>query len=254
MRALLVRVGADSGSYGGRWNAPVDPSTGDFAYVCIPEKHAIRAGMERPYSLVSPALARLKTQLPSHLSDLGMHLDPDFEHLSYGDWGGPGAQLAGLEHGDWLVFFSGLRDIHPPHRLIYGLIGLLIVDHIDRAGDVPQGRRDFNAHTRRFPVASDDIVVWGASEGSGRLDHCIPIGSLRAPIDRPMARKSYRVDSQLLERWGGLRVHDGWIQRKARFPEFLDAAMQALSRLASSLVSMKAMVSQRRSRPSFPRL
>lgn len=224
MRALLVRVGADSSRGGGRWNAPIDASTGTFAYVPIPETHAVHTGTQRPYLLVANALAELGIALPSHLADLHMHLDPDFEHLSYGDRGRSGSQLAGLTRGDWLVFFSGLRDIHPPQGLVYGLIGIIVVDKIERASEVPVNRADANAHTRRYPIASADVIVWGAADGSGRLRKCIPIGSLRAPVDRPAAQKSYRVYPQLLAQWGGLTVHDGWIQRKGNFPEFVDVA------------------------------
>jgi hypothetical protein len=44
MRALLVRVGADSTPDGGGWNAPVDSENRLFAYVPIPEGRQVRTG------------------------------------------------------------------------------------------------------------------------------------------------------------------------------------------------------------------
>src|SRR6266852_4997599 len=95
MLTYLVRVGIDHAF--GEWNSPVDPETNEFVYVPIPEKRAMRGALATPYSLVQPALARFadahpaarsrSVQLPSGLISGNMHLDPDFEHLTYGDNG-----------------------------------------------------------------------------------------------------------------------------------------------------------------------
>jgi len=57
--------------------------------------------------------------------------------------------------------------------------------------------------------------VRGRAGSSGRLQRCLPIGEYR---DR-----AYRVRRDLLEQWGGLSVKDGYLQRSARLPRFLDA-------------------------------
>ncbi len=54
----------------------------------------------------------------------------------------------------------------------------------------------------------------GRVGSSGRLQRCLPIGEYR---DR-----AYRVRRDLLEEWGGLSVKDGYLQRSARLPRFLD--------------------------------
>ena len=36
---------------GGSWNAPVDSTSNEFAYVAIPEPRAIHAGMEKPHTV-----------------------------------------------------------------------------------------------------------------------------------------------------------------------------------------------------------
>ena len=96
MSALLVRIGVDQ-AHGG-WNAPVD-ADGRFVYVPIPEKRGtlFHPGLERRYGEVLPALHRFcrghgcdlydEIGFPSSLLDHPMHLDPDFECLTYGDVG-----------------------------------------------------------------------------------------------------------------------------------------------------------------------
>ena len=65
----------------------VDSTSNKFAYVAIPETRAVRAGMEKPYSALAPALVKFGVTLPNHLRARHMHLDPDFDYLSYGDQG-----------------------------------------------------------------------------------------------------------------------------------------------------------------------
>ena len=217
MKGLLVRVGADQSAGGGHWNGPVDSRDGRFVYVAIPESHASREDLNRPYAALSTSLAAMGHPLPAHLHPRGMHLDPDFDHLTYGDQGERAKQLqAKLGAGDLLVFYAGLRDTQVPRALVYALIGLFVVDEIVRAVDVPAKRRHENAHTRRTLAAdASDVIVRARPGVSGRLERCLPIGDFR---DR-----AYRVWPHLQQAWGGLGVRDGYLQRSARLPEFLDA-------------------------------
>jgi hypothetical protein len=117
-KALLVRIGVDQ-AFGG-WNGPVD-SEGNFIFVPIPEKMgaAFHKGLERRYEEVTPSLDRfcrergkdlcLDLKFPTGLGAYPMHLDPDFEQLTYGDDGGRrGAGMTGMMEGDLLVSYSGL--------------------------------------------------------------------------------------------------------------------------------------------------
>ena len=215
-RGLLVRVGADQSEAGGHWNGPVDSSEWCFAYVPIPETKAVRPGMSKPYSLVTAALRRYTLNLPTHLARLHMHLDPDFEHLTYGDQGQRAKQIqAKLLPGDLLVFYAGLRDV-ATDALVYGIIGVYVISSILPVARVPQRLWTRNAHTRRAPASvSNDIVVWRQPGLSGRLTRCIPIGEF--------SRRAYRVNERLLRDWGGVSSHDGYLQRSARLPELLNA-------------------------------
>lgn len=222
----LVRVGIDQ-AFGG-WNAPVDPVTGDFVYVPIPESEPFGPGLSTPYSQVLPALAHFAAArqdanpkhvtLPRTLVASGMHLDPDFGNLTYGDNGlRRGSGIAEFERGDVLVFYAGLRPVPPSEqRLIYAIIGFYRVADVERAGDVANARWGENAHTRRLRPTPTDIIVRAEPGESGRLRRCIPIGELRD--------KSYRVRRDLLAQWGGLSCKDGFIQRSAVPPMVNDPA------------------------------
>ncbi|MGO9702777.1 MAG: hypothetical protein ACLPX7_26360 [Xanthobacteraceae bacterium] len=213
MTAVLVRVGADLSISGGSWNGPVDTQSGKFAYVAIPESRAVHAGMEKSYSALIPVLSTFGVSLPAHLRPHHMHLDPDFDHLSYGDQGERAKQLHKLDQGDMIVFYSGLADVNGGPRLVYAIIGLFVVDEIVLAASVPASARDTNAHSRRIlSGAAQDLIVRARPRVSGRLEHCFPIGEWR---DR-----AYRVRRDVLEAWGGLSMKDGYLQRSARLPQF----------------------------------
>ena len=215
MKAMLVRVGADQSVGGGSWNGPVEPDSGRFAYVAIPESKALHAGFEKPYRALDPVLAQFDVTLPFNLQARHMHLDPDFSHLTYGDHGQRAKQLKDtLEQDDWVVFYAGLSNCRGS-GLVYALIGVLVVDRLVLARELED--YDINAHSRRLlSPDADDVVVIGRSSGSGRLSRCLPIGEYR---DR-----AYRVRRDVLEAWGGLSVKDGYLQRSARLPVFLDPA------------------------------
>jgi hypothetical protein len=223
MKALLVRIGVDQ-TFGG-WNAPVD-ADGRFVYVPIPEKVGtlFHPGLERRYDEVLPVLHRFcgdhgcdlydELGFPLSLFDHPMHLDPDFECLTYGDVGRRrGARMMNMEDGDLLVFYGGMRPIHRgEHKLIYALMGLYVVEEVVRASDVTQDHWFENAHVRKKEPGATDIVVRAKPRVSGRFDRCIPIGEWRAG--------AYRVRKDIIDLWGGLSVKDGFIQRSAVPPAF----------------------------------
>jgi len=213
MNGLLVRVGIDSTD--GCWNAPVRTSSGEFAYVTITEAKPFRRGMARRYDEFAPVVERFGESLPQELLGQPTHLDPDFDQLTYGDQGQRGRRIATLGAGDLLAFFAALRPVDAPARpLVYALIGVYVIEEIVPARTVPQARWAENAHTRRVP-GDTDIVVRARPGVSGRLRRCLPIGELR--------NKAYRVRNDLLDRWGGLDIKDGYIQRSARLPAFREA-------------------------------
>ena len=216
MNILLIRVAADQSIGGGSWNGPVDTDSNDFAYVAIPEQNETHPGLGRPYLALAPVLAKFGVTLPRHLRSGQMHLDPDFDHLTYGDSGRKARQIhQTLGHGDYAVFYSGLKDIRGAAQLVYAIIGLLEVDDVVSAVSIPAERRDTNAHARRLLSAdAADIVVRGRPGRSGRLTRCLPIGEYRDG--------AYRVRRELLKEWGDLSVTNGYLQRSARIPALVE--------------------------------
>ena len=224
MRAYLVRIGVDQ-AFGG-WNAPMNPETREFVYVPIPESRPMRAELATPYTLLQPALRSFESthpaaelrnvQLPWNLATANMHLDPDFQQLTYGDSGTRrGKGLTDLSPDDVVVFYSGLKPVSTcEHRLVYALVGLYRVAESVRAQSIPALRWSQNAHTRCVELEGRDVVVRAKSESSGRLRRCIPIGEFR---DR-----AYRVKREILADWGGLSCRDGYLQRSAVLPTLLD--------------------------------
>jgi len=225
MRALLIRIGVDQ-AYGG-WNAPADPASRRFLYCPIPDhpSKCYRPGCKRDYGQFVSALDRFLRRLrldgrqtpcfPSTLLDRHPHLDPDFEHLTYGDNGQRrGAGITEMERGDLLAFYGGLRSVAGADRLIYALVGLYAVDQVIPARHVAVDCCDDNAHNRWTKISNKDVVVRANPKLSGRLERCIPIGEWR---DR-----AYRVQPGILKAWGGLSVRDGYIQRSAVPPRFLN--------------------------------
>ncbi len=223
MKALLVRIAVDQ-TYGG-WNAPVD-AEGRYVYVPIPEKPGtlFHAGLARRYAEVIPHLWRFcqlhgrdlnrDLRFPPELLKRAMHLDPDFEFLTYGDVGSRrGAGMVNMAEGDLLVFYGGMRPVYRcRHKLIYALLGLYVVQEVVQVASVPRKRWHENAHLRKRKRGDADIVVRATPGVSGRFDRCIPIGEWR--------EGAYRVRQDLLDAWGGLSVKDGFIQRSAVPPAF----------------------------------
>ena len=231
MKALLVRVGIDK-SYG-KWNAPIDPRSGRFVYVPIDEQRTtrFRPGYERRYDELVPSLRDYCGEFgldlyrdltfPQDLVGCPMHLDPDFECLTYGDYYEPrrrGSSIMDrIDKDDLLVFYAGLRNVRDLRgRLIYALIGLFAVQEVVPAASVFADRWRENAHTRRDPehIRETTIIFRAKKELSGRLERAIPIGERR---DR-----AYRVKRDILDAWGDLSVQDGYIQRNRVPPSFLD--------------------------------
>lgn len=240
MKGLLVRIGVDQ-TYGG-WNAPVD-ADGHFVYVPIPEKIGtlFHPGLERRYDEVLPALKCFcddhgrdlyaDLRFPQDLLRYPMHLDPDFEHMTYGDEGARrGAGIVNMNEGDLLVFYGGLRPLHTcEHKLIYALIGIYVVNEVLNVADVPQQRWHENAHLRKTKPSETDIVVRAKQEVSGRFDRCIPIGEWR--------NCAYRVRQDILDAWGGLSVKDGFIQRSI-VPPTLNNPTKFVGWLQSQMIKL----------------
>ncbi|MCW5764824.1 MAG: hypothetical protein KIT68_02470 [Phycisphaeraceae bacterium] len=229
MRAILIRVGADGTDGGGNWVAPVDPDSGRFVYIPIPENAvAFHPGCERRFDEVAAPLASF---LKEHSADARpwrtridakrgqpMHLDPDFEHLTYGDSGDArGRDLRDFRSDDLIAFYSALKPIRPADALVYALVGVYVVDEVVWAPSVDDARRGENAHTRKADRAPRDIVVRARPGVSGRCERCIPVGEKRGT-------SNYYLRRDVESAWGGLVKADGsprkssWLNMSGSMP------------------------------------
>lgn len=214
MRAILIRIGADGTKGGGSWRAPVDPDSGRFVYVPIPENAvAFHPGCERTFDEVADPLMGFLAEhdAPDRYwrTRLGpkrgrpMHLDPDFEHLTYGDLGdNRGRDLRDFKRDDLVVFYSAFKSIRHAGDLVYAMVGMYVVDEIVLAPSVEDARRGENAHTRKADRAPHDIIVRAKPGISGRCERCIPIGEKRGA-------SNYYLRPDVEADWGGLVKADG---------------------------------------------
>lgn len=95
MKAILLRVGIDSGKYAGEWNAPCNPANRDFVYVPVPAGNRFKDPSLDEYYVENITLAldvfsqrnQCHEVLPESLKSESAHLDPDFSscRLSYGN-------------------------------------------------------------------------------------------------------------------------------------------------------------------------
>lgn len=220
MMAILIRVGADGTEGGGNWLAPVDPDSGRFVYVPIPEYTVeFHPGCERRFDEVAdPLMAFLSEHRapPAYWrSRLArkrgrpMHLDPDYEHLTYGDLGDVrGRDLRRFTADDLIVFYSAFKSIRGDDELVYAVVGVYVVDEVVFAPSVEDARRGENAHTRKATVAPRDIVVRARPGVSGRCERCIPIGEKRGT-------SNYYLRPEVEAAWGGLVKADGSPRRSS---------------------------------------
>jgi hypothetical protein len=222
MRGLLVKVGMDRTIEG--WSPPC-LSDGRFCYV--PRRMInigdLRHGSEAAADEFDLALQSFAPDRPdfspARLPGTVSHLDPDFQHLRFGDSGQRSRQI--IQHfadsrDNFIAFYASFMPIDGAGvHLTYALIGLF------RFARVVHGRRAMkrlreNAVGNRDggSATNGDIMIYADPMVSGRLVSLVPIGEWR--------KFAYRLREPLLELWGGISSRDGYIQRDACVPHFLD--------------------------------
>jgi hypothetical protein len=235
-KGLLMRVGIDQ-TYG-VYNAPINPITNDYMYMPIPQSEDnFKSGMRTSYHDLLPHFESwcqkndVKIGFPSHLNKICTHLDPDFDHSTYGDQDtGRGLRVGVLKKGDFIVFFASFKPISKcDHKLVYALYGIMVVDKVLKVKDVAESDLHKNAHTRINNMNKDHLVVFADPTLSGRFSRAIPIGEFR--------NGSYRVTKETLDAWGDIGVKDGFIQRSVCPPWFTNPE-QFLTWLSSQQVDL----------------
>ena len=168
-----------------------------------------------PYTSVMGAIAQFaNVQIPEALRTRMMHLDPDFEQLTYGDNGARrGRRIAALGAGDFIAFFASLRPTRPvAHNLVYALIGLYFVREVVVANTIPHSRSGENAHTRRLKHSETDVIVRRSRRPADDCDAVFRLVSCAADAI---------ASAPTCSSHGSASCRDGYIQRSAVPPVFL---------------------------------
>jgi len=166
-RAVAVNVAANTNQPGFR--GPVYPD-GSFAYVPIPESAATLPRERFPVDEPLPTYADLDLPfaVPADLRETPVHSDPEFpgvhgrDRATYGDPHGVKAgRIAGLDPGDWLLFYATL-SLRP-----HGWAG-------PEAGDGDAGASAGGGD----PAVDDDLAPdWGAYLFAGiRVERVLAVG------------------------------------------------------------------------------
>ena len=217
MKAIMIRVGVDSGEHSGEWNAPCNPDNRDFLYVPVPAGDRYEDPSLNPYyaDTVVPAIEgfsqRNHTQasLPVWIKNDSAHLDPDFRscRLSYGNsTNNKGKALLELAAGDIVIFYNSMQPINKPEQtgnLEYGIIGRLTVQAIKQVAAITdEAEIQRNIHSRRANRVPTDVVVFGEPDESGRLEKYLPIGKYQRLENH--SSSFYWLRDSLVEEWGGV--------------------------------------------------
>lgn len=178
-RAVAVNVAANTNEPGFR--GPVFPD-GSFVYVPIPEAEPTRPGAGVP----TYADLDLPFSVPKDVREKPVHLDPEFlgvhgaENATYGDpFGVKARPIAGLEVGDWLLFYATLT-LRPP----------------DWGGPGDGGPNDGGRDTGVVDADDDLPPDWGAFLiGGMRIDEVVAEPERKRVADRFASNAHLKRDS-----------------------------------------------------------
>jgi hypothetical protein len=236
MNVVLLRVGIDSGCGGAQGPLFRD---GSFEFICIPDRKQLDrrkygntlGRTERPLIDFFPVATRSK------LADQSIHVDPEFETLTYGDPTPPKAGLRRLKAGDLLVFYAGLQGFDfdaAPALYLVGYFEVTIAGFA-RDFDPAQINHNFGAnfhvrHKSLYETQRDQLVLVKGGRGSRLLKKAVKLSHIGTDINgRPLKVLSDEMQ-QIFGHFGG-RIS---IQRSP--PRWVDEShVQTAARFVRSL-------------------
>lgn len=188
MKALLIRVGIDSGAGGGL--APIFPD-GSFDYIPIPEyAHSVES--RRYCTEKGRSGIPFEEFVPKRYKRWKLHYDPEFNTNTYGDY--KGKRMNVVEKGDIIAFYAGLVTmektggpwVKTKETGLY-LIGKIVVSDILHVNnpiskdEVLTRKLNLNAHFKRRSD-SDYYICKGSSTKSGLLDKAVRISEKKTDV------------------------------------------------------------------------
>jgi hypothetical protein len=192
MKALLLRVGIDTGSGGSR--APIFPDS-SFEYIPIPEARATTE--TKTYArMVGRNGKPLSDFVRSSLRNVVPHIDPEFQTCTYGDpTRTKRAQLLALEAGDLFLFYAGLQPTEATDKPRLFIIGYFEVgsvhalSHPLHPDSTAKYQIDGNAHLKRVMPDANLVIVKGRPESSRLLEKALPLGNQDDDVPPALARR-----------------------------------------------------------------
>jgi len=187
VNVVLLRVGIDTGS--GGINGPLF-ADGSFEFLPIPDGPATSAPALPTYANTKGRYGRAFIEYfprsrRGRMSNVPLHIDPEFDTFTYGDPTPPKRGLARLQLGDLLVFYAGLEGHDftcAPRLYIVGFFDVAVVGLASQfsEAEIAQlfGR---NAHVRDRTAFADQrerlLLVKGGA-GSRLLTRAVPISEV----------------------------------------------------------------------------
>jgi hypothetical protein len=190
VNVVLLRVGIDTGS--GGISGPLF-ADGSFEFIPIPDGPAVspdRISSVRTYGNTigrsgRPFIDYFPQSMRGRMSNVPLHVDPEFDTFTYGDPTPPKRGLARLRSGDLLVFYAGLEGWgHSSLPSLY-IVGYF---EVSRAGFAPRFSPEemaqlfaANAHVRDRDVFQEQyprlLLIKGGS-GSRLLSRAVAISTM----------------------------------------------------------------------------
>lgn len=213
MKAVLIRVGIDSGRGG-----DVGPifEDGLFEYVPIDQPKEEKTTETRRYNNTKGRSGKYYSYFVAEkFRNEIIHFDPEFTTFTYGDHLKKSKIFSKLNQGDFLIFYVGLKpyEANSQFRGLY-IIGYFLVDNVYTYPDFNKKEiRDKlknNAHMKMKEIKKDTVIVAGNPVGSKLLkkaigisrtgkDHYISSDNFSKMIGKPKGYSLLRSSPRVIE-------------------------------------------------------
>lgn len=203
MKALLLRVGIDTGTDG-----VLAPLFDDGSFEFIPISEGDQSTKEtRTYKTIMGTHGQvLAKYLPQKVHDKKPHFDPEFKTFTYGDPTRKSGSLKKLEPNDLLVFYAGLiphnTTKYPKALYIIGYFTIEKILDFDKLSS--REVQHFislyanNAHFKRNEDFANLVVIVGDKKKSKLLQKAILISAPKLnKIGRPYHAVSNKMEKRL---------------------------------------------------------
>jgi len=229
MQAVLLRVGIDTGS--GGIHGPLFKN-GSFELIPIPDGFRKSGVNSQTYGNTKGRYGKkLIEYFPerhhSKRCDTSIHSDPEFETFTYGDPTRLKGRLRGLEKGDLLVFYAGLKGWKFESEPALYIIGYFEVEKAGIATTFSEEelKKDFgrNFHVRQSAVFEDQkdrlVLVKGGPESrllkKAKLISAMGTGRTGKPI-KVLSSEMQKIIGDFDGRTAIQRAPPRWVR-----PEFI---------------------------------